>query len=109
MKSVGKKKRKEERDDVDKHAKTEIASGLAYLIVYFGALLHMVEQGDWLSATIISIGTVFAIIYGIEHLRSKQLRLRLPPVGQCKKCGFPLARIGVRRLVCSHCGQEYCG
>ena len=93
---------------MDKHAKTEIASGLAYLIVYFGVLVHMIEQGDWLSAIIISIGTVFAIFYGIEHLRSKQLRLPRP-VGQCKKCGAPLARLGVRRLVCSHCGQEYCG
>ena len=63
---------------MDKHAKTEIASGLAYLIIYFGALIHMIEQGDWLSAIIISIGTVLAIFYGIEHLQSKQVRLPRP-------------------------------
>ena len=57
---------------MDKHAKTETLSGLAYLIIYFGALLHVIQQGDWLSAIVMSIGTLLAIFYGIEHLRSKR-------------------------------------
>lgn len=56
---------------MNKHNKAEVMSGFFYIIIYSGALYHVLNEHDIVSAVVMTIGTIGGAIYGYLHIKAK--------------------------------------
>lgn len=60
---------------LSKHDKAELGSGIFYIVIYAGALYHVLVEQDYIPAIIMTIGTIGGAYYGYMHIKSKRNKM----------------------------------